>query len=105
MNDNAKKWVSALRSGEFEQGKGQLRRHEGLCCLGVACELAVKDGVIPDYDPDHIALPHEVQAWLGLTSNCGKYGINLFLTNDNDRGDSFTEIADTIERRQEILFG
>lgn len=39
-----KKWISALRSGKFKQGKTKLKykdekgvtRH---CCLGVACEI------------------------------------------------------------------
>lgn len=39
------KWVPALRSGEFKQGKGALKAVDPLgnaehCCLGVACELA-----------------------------------------------------------------
>ena len=52
MNDNAKKWVKALRSGNFNQTTNTLRRHTegpptyngpgepvGYCCLGVACEM------------------------------------------------------------------
>ena len=39
MNENAKKWVKALRSGEFEQGTGYLRKGDKFCCLGVACAV------------------------------------------------------------------
>ena len=44
MNEYAKKWVEALRSGEFKQGKYQLKTfdEEGntrYCCLGVAEEV------------------------------------------------------------------
>jgi hypothetical protein len=51
-------WLDALRSGEYEQTKGALRRgnpldpedlddgyNAGYCCLGVLCDLAVKAGV------------------------------------------------------------
>ena len=38
---NRKKWVAALRSGKYKQGKGQLYDNldEKYCCLGVACDL------------------------------------------------------------------
>lgn len=53
MNPDVKeKWLNLLRSEEYEQGNGQLgydppdgtpaRR----CCLGVLCEVAVREGVI-----------------------------------------------------------
>lgn len=51
-------WLDALRSGEYQQTKGRLRRdnpidpedlddgyNAGYCCLGVLCDLAVKAGV------------------------------------------------------------
>ena len=40
MNDNAKRWIAALRSGEYAQGKGYLRTHDDtFCCLGVLCDV------------------------------------------------------------------
>ena len=47
----AEKWTAALRSGEYEQGQGQLHKRniefpDCFCCLGVLCELAVEEGVI-----------------------------------------------------------
>jgi hypothetical protein len=39
------KWIEALRSGDYEQGKGALSIAGTYCCLGVLCEIAVKDGV------------------------------------------------------------
>lgn len=47
-------WISALRSGEYQQGVGALRQKadpeqpDRFCCLGVLCDLAVKAGVIPE---------------------------------------------------------
>ena len=45
--DIAEKWVAALRSGEYRQGVGLLQapNTKEFCCLGVLCELAIKDGV------------------------------------------------------------
>lgn len=42
MNDNAKKWVAALESGEYKQAIGMLRSAadpDSFCCLGVACHV------------------------------------------------------------------
>lgn len=51
------KWLEALRSGEYEQTTGALRSTNGYCCLGVLCEVAVKNGVIPEAVPDEINVP------------------------------------------------
>jgi hypothetical protein len=41
MNKEIKeKWINALRSGKYEQGKSQLRSLSNkFCCLGVLCDL------------------------------------------------------------------
>lgn len=47
--DNVRKWVEALRSGDYVQTEGTLcRRYDAearYCCLGVVCDLAALDGV------------------------------------------------------------
>jgi hypothetical protein len=90
-----KKWVAALRSGKYKQGKGGLRNQHGeFCCLGVACDVM---------DPD---------AWDG-TVMWRKYGaldtnldfivlgngasIGNKLAQMNDNGKTFAQIADYIE--------
>lgn len=49
MNPEVKKlWIDALRSGEYKQTKGILRREGGkggYCCLGVLCDLHAKQGL------------------------------------------------------------
>lgn len=57
MNLNEKfldRWAAALESGKYPQAKGALCVTEeepdkdgnvGFCCLGVACELLVEDGI------------------------------------------------------------
>lgn len=40
MNPSIKaSWVEALRSGDYSQGKGWLRKGDAYCCLGVLCDL------------------------------------------------------------------
>lgn len=38
------KWLSALRSGRWTQGKGFLNLGSTYCCLGVACDVLDPDG-------------------------------------------------------------
>lgn len=118
------RWVAALRSGEYEQGRHQLRTdHGGLCCLGVLCELAVADGVIPAaeysfgewvYDENDTELPAPVREWAGLMT-CNPWapvdadGNGATLAELNDGCDAglhgpderepwtFAQIADLIE--------
>lgn len=39
-------WVRRLRSGDYGQGRGRLRRGDRFCCLGVLCEIAFERGVV-----------------------------------------------------------
>ena len=39
------KWVIALRSGEYSQTTGTLEDDSGHCCLGVACDIFIPDGM------------------------------------------------------------
>lgn len=115
MNDNAKAWVAALRSGNYRQGIGKLKQNDRYCCLGVACELyqqAVGDlwvraevTGVTYYNNNNENLPDEVQKWLGLVSEWGANAADIeALTDKNDTGKSFAEIADIIESEPEGLF-
>jgi hypothetical protein len=33
------RWVTALRSGEYQQGRETMRQGDRFCCLGVLCEI------------------------------------------------------------------
>jgi hypothetical protein len=115
-----KAWVEALRSGDYKQGEGVLRDGDGnYCCLGVACELAVKDGVEMDvytpedgstlYDGQAIVCPRKVQDWLRLAERHGAHRDHVsrdtrYLTTLNDNGATFAEIADLIESEPKGLF-
>ena len=123
LNENAKKWVAALRSGRFTQTKNKLTRIDGdnritgCCCMGVACELAVEagvqvsvtdDGFLRIYDHKTTSLPQAVIKWLGVTDQDGGYfrpsGDKYCLVGNNDNGKTFSEIADIIESEPEGLF-
>lgn len=111
------RWVKALRSGKYEQGRNYLRKKSGgverFCCLGVLCELAVKEKVISaahydgnktySYSDTNQVLPDVVQEWVGLRTDTGDYG-DISLVELNDNGSKFTTIAKTIESAPEGLF-
>lgn len=117
LNENAKKWVEALRSGEFEQGRGCLCKNKRYCCLAVGIVIAQRNGVHVReatsmtgkvaFDDDAYYVPEAVRKWLGLASFSGSYGENRSrgLDSDNDSmGFSFSQIADIIESEPEGLF-
>lgn len=112
-----KEWVKVLRSGKLRQGQSALatknnNKHYSYCCLGVLCELAVKEGLIKKESPEHVGyyrtythedrfdkyyLPPVVREWAGLRSNQGSFQ-NTSLANLNDQGENFKKIADVIEQ-------
>lgn len=52
--DFIRKWIENLRSGQFTQGQGALHvkgengEPDKFCCLGIACQIAVKEGILPE---------------------------------------------------------
>lgn len=119
MNPDIKvRWVEALRSNNYKQAKGYLKSEDGFCCLGVLCDIAVKDGVIAapiklegGYgDPDHYGygsgeetgeLPGEVADWAGLDSYNPLVREDESLASladwNDDYGYDFKQIAQLIE--------
>lgn len=122
--DIADRWVAALLSGKYAQGKGLLRqRHEDgaeqYCCLGVLCELYLEDHpdspLFPVFRPDLKPAnsdngklyqygecgelpPDEIQEWAGIScNNCSN------LSEENDMGKSFEQLADLIDEEAENL--
>jgi hypothetical protein len=101
VNKNiAKKWVKALRSGKYKQGRGLLKQFDKHgearhCCLGVLCELynqdmkkqkkktlCVEDDLFTSpltnklvkssaFDDECELLPTSVKNWAELRSNDG----------------------------------
>lgn len=114
------KWLAALRSGEYKQGRHYLARNDQYCCLGVLCEVAIKDGLdlkktqhygVKSYGVtrNDMGLPREVVEYAfwkkrrpSLSSGDAMVntedGRQRWLSTLNDNGVSFAEIADAIER-------
>lgn len=89
-------WVAALRSGEYKQGTSFLYRSNGTyCCLGVLA----KTQLLRTKPELHRSLltPEE----LGMLGMSEAIATRLVLFNDN-RGMSFSEIADWIEKHDMI---
>ena len=127
------RWIEALRSGEYRQGKGSLKRLEGCqgevvshCCLGVLSELAGFEEVEPEHGislgrrafkaPAESGLPEDevvqsiylpVRLFPGMTPDGLIQGTDRWerLAHLNDNGTSFAEIADLIERHRDAILG
>lgn len=89
------KWIAALRSGEYRQGRHALRKADGsYCCLGVLCEVAgVKLDVAGEF-PEGAADYGPITA-LGI---CNSRQTILIGMNDGFLPKPFSEIAKWIER-------
>lgn len=117
MNEEIKQqWLTALRSDEYPQTDGYLRDEQGYCCLGVLCDLAVQAGVVEcfktaddpfyRYNADESVLPKEVIKWAGLDHSDPYVTVEdgwdaearSQLSELNDSGMSFADIADLIEK-------
>lgn len=106
QKDRVIKWIAALRSGEYKQGKGALRLTEDTyCCLGVGCDISKLDQWSEAdgeyvYDESSALLPLGVAELYGLKSDDGAHyfeGNRCELSMMNDHGDTFPEISDRIE--------
>jgi len=105
MNKEIKdKWVKALRSGEYKQGRVYLQRDNRFCCLGVLCKVLDVPNIVSDYgnntmtfdfgkEYSSISLPFEFSKYIGLSTIEES---NLIHMNDRLRKD-FSQIADYIE--------
>lgn len=100
---DAQKWVNALRSGKYNQGKGRLEEINGnVCCLGVACKVFIYvrkqektrgrlNGSNPTYQGN-------APIWLkGINNDLReRTGKSFVILNDRESF-TFNEIADIIE--------
>jgi hypothetical protein len=87
------KWVKALESGKFKQGKERLSAGGYYCCLGVLREIAFKGqrcSTLGDYSN---LLNPEIQREAGLTKRTQQA-----LAAKNDVGETFKEIAAWIRK-------
>jgi hypothetical protein len=96
------KWVEALRSGKYVQGKGMLRfKDNNFCCLGVLCDIVDSSRWVftrgtadcYGYDGCHTILPGNIARSTEFPD--GHKGTLIHM---NDTGVPFSEIANYIEQ-------
>jgi hypothetical protein len=104
-------WIDALRSGEYQQGRLNLKYDQGegtqYCCLGVLCELAKASG---DLEVNETRLntpggsygfytgdnplnagtaypPSQISEWAGLGSSDGQLSRSFWATSPRSGGE------------------
>jgi len=127
--DIKKLWVEDLLSGNHGQTVGALKVGKRFCCLGRLCDLSVEYGigvwVTNKYGTETFVcsdgrgnptdtlnrsvhcLPKPVAEWAGLGDDPTEVGINcaykgknyFYLSNMNDSGITFPEIAEVIREQ------
>ena len=110
--EHVKVWTDALRSGEYTQGREQLRYGKSIgderhCCLGVLCDLVAKgkiDAGKPGRWGDDEVFYFDVYSALHMPPSWMMDALGLCpseaeaLAGRNDEGVSFDTIAEYIER-------
>lgn len=117
-----KLWIKALRSGKYKQGKSRLQYHNTFCCLGVACLVyeqetgnTLERSSLPYGDElygQNLNRYRVVKQWLNLRSTLGRalkgddksLIDNKSLIQLNDTDNSFTDIANILEKQPELYF-
>lgn len=119
-------WVAALRSGDYQQGRGVLCRSyddqpDQFCCWGVLCDLFAKEhprsrwednaitGVSAFVTPAQrrsVHAPADVVEWAGIqfVSDANRNTVFVDLAGVNDEGRPFPWIADLIESELNGVF-
>lgn len=95
------RWVAALRSGEYKQGEGQLRRNEEYCCLGVLCDVMDKNKWSLS-ERKHEYLYDNKYGWRISNKVLLDTIQNALMDMNDERGKNFTEIADYIEANVDV---
>lgn len=95
-----KKWLKALRSGEYQQGIGELKSIDGkYCCLGVAAEVC---GATRIKKLEFIKKGNKIRGITKipnlLIGDRASNSIVYKLSTMNDEGESFKKIANYIEK-------
>ena len=111
--DVKKKWLAALLTENYSQGSGALcsiNRDTGekqFCCLGVLCDIAVRENILKEPVPDiynstsqvnafmwygnvggresKMYLPNEVRIWAGLEQSDPVVPVDINLVGQYDR--------------------
>ena len=107
-----KKWIEALRSGKYKQGKNRLHRAEdnSYCCLGVLCEVAGFEKrestdergnayKLPDGVTYTTSIPASFFGFRDDSENTPRDKVMLYNDCEDKRHKGFKAIATYIEKR------
>jgi hypothetical protein len=106
-------WITALRSGNYPQGRFKLFDGIHYTAIGVGCAVMGLEthfsratGTYSFGEVENVAFaPAEFMSWVGLRTLAGEYEQGRSLSYDNDvDGLTFDKIADIIESEPEGLF-
>jgi hypothetical protein len=119
IRERRKKFIAALRSGEYKQGQGALYSHlviesEGnvFCCVGVGCMVGNWEPIVRSVEDRQVYRYDESRGYdffsaYYKTEEVSR-GVSLVETlvemndgheeDDNDTGKTFSDIADFLER-------
>lgn len=123
--DIAEKWIAALESGQYKQGRHCLRSNDDkFCCLGVLCDLYAKEHNETIWEKiwekiwdirsnlpyrflgQTLYLPEQVKMWAEIKNEYGDFlgsdGL-MSLSEMNDDGKDFYTIAKEIKEHWEEL--
>ena len=110
---NFAKWMLALKSNKYKQGKKYLHRDDTYCALGVLCDLSkegewvkdsISDGVYSYKVDKHNPVtfpPDEVMTWSGMRKEDADL-LTAFVSQLNDKGKTFAEIAEALEAMYKV---
>lgn len=101
MDEKVKaKWLEALRSGKYKQGRQSLREADSFCCLGVLCDILNSNGWRNVTNND---LLYSFNGELGVIDKrlAKSIGIeecqDILIEMNDEKQNDFSEIADYIE--------
>ncbi len=103
--DVVRKWIKALRSGDYNQARYCLRSFDNdYCVIGVLCDLHRKEhGQISDWKPQYdyyiykefAIVPDVIKEWLGV--NWVHLHLDRLVHLNDDMRKSFAQLATYIE--------
>ncbi len=97
-----KRWIDALKSGEYKQGRGRLKDGGSYCCLGVLCDLFFRETEDTDWGSEGMLLstwflPVRVKIWSGLESIAPETSKGSLIWLNDDSKWSCNEIVGIID--------
>jgi len=100
------RFLEALRSNKYPQGRGCLRYKDSFCVLGVLSDLAVQDGVA-SWERDYLTVngwcfstlfPEELVSWACEGNFTDSNGVTTFPLSNSEEAGSLTHANDELKK-------